>query len=284
MNIILLTTLLFTYINSPVAEMRRGPSQEEKVDSQGIHSERVEILEEKDDWANIKTPDAYTGWTKKSHLFHTDHPFLENQGSVVAVVNRKAAHVYHINDTEWGPIKTLPYESKLEVIDQFGNPEGRWIKVRLVDNTFGYIQRGDVTLNKQLLNRESVVDFAKRFMDLPYTWGGRTSFGYDCSGFMQMIYRQMGYSLPRNSRDQAEWEGFRKIEVSELSPGDLVFFGRVADKITHVGMYIGNDEFIHATVAENKPYITVSNLNQVPWNGKSDYPYRHFRTNLPSKN
>lgn len=283
MNIILLATLLFTYINSPMAEMRRGPSQEEKVDSQAIHSERVELLDEKDDWANIKTSDGYTGWTKKSNLHHTDHLFLENQGSVIAVVNRKAAHVYHINDTEWGPIKTLPYESKLEVIDQFGNPEGRWIKVRMVDSTLAYIQRGDITINKKQLNRDHVVEFAKRFLDLPYTWGGRTSFGYDCSGFTQMIYRQMGIAIPRNSRDQAVWEGFRKIEFTELSPGDLVFFGRVAEKITHVGMYIGNDEFIHSTVAENKPYITISNLNQAPWNGKGDYPFRHARTNLPSK-
>lgn len=278
MNIFFLA-ILFTYISSPMAEMRRGPSQEEKVDSQAVHAERVEIIEEKGDWVDIRTPDTYHGWTKKSNLFQSEMPFLENQGSVIAMVNRNAAHLYHVMDTEYGPIKTLPFESKLEVIDQMGNPFGRWLKVRLVDNTFAFIQRGDVVLNPTTLPRDQAVAFSKRFLDLPYTWGGRTSFGYDCSGFVQMIYRQMGYSIPRNSRDQADWTGFRAIQVEELAPGDLVFFGRVEGKITHVGMYIGNHEFIHATVAENKPYIRVSNLNEVPWNGKGEYPFRFFRTN-----
>lgn len=277
MNIILLA-LIFTYISSPMAEMRRGPTEEEKVDSQAIHSERVTILEDKNEWVNIKTPDTYTGWVEKHHLLNTEQPFLEYQGSVVAMVNRNTAHLYDVKDTEYGPIITLPFESKLEVIDQLGDPNGRWLKVRLVDNTQAYIQRGDIVINPAPLKRQDVVAFSKRFLDLPYTWGGRTSFGYDCSGFVQMIYRQMGYSIPRNSRDQADWSGFREVSFSELRPGDLVFFGRVEGKITHVGMYIGNEEFIHSTVAENKPYIRTSNLNQVPWNAKGDYPFRYART------
>lgn len=274
----LLLAIFFTYVNVPVSDMRTEPSHASKVDSQVIYSERVEILEEKEDWAKIKTHDSYTGWLLKSALYTSDKKFLENQGCMVARINRCAAHLYGVKDTEYGPIKTLPFESLLEVNDQFGDLNGRWIEVRLVDNTPAYIQRGDIALNPPLIEKSDLAGFSLQFLGLPYTWGGKSSFGYDCSGFVQMLYRQMGVNLPRNSRDQAKWDGFREIEFDDLSEGDLVFFGRVEGKISHVGMYLGAGQFIHATVAENKPYIHISSLDDPTWSGSGEFVYRLART------
>lgn len=277
MNTIFIAALLFTFNNTPVTDMREGPSQDTKMDSQAMYAERVEIIEEKDDWAKVKTSDDYCAWLKKSTLYYSNVNFPENKDATIAIVNRNAAHLYHITGTEYGPILTLPFESKLEVVDQLGDFNGRWIKVRLLNNSFAYIQRGDVILNPRLLSRNEIVSFSKQFLGLPYTYGGRSSFGYDCSGFVQMIYRQMGLSIPRNSSDQSQWEGFRDVDVKDLQEGDLIFFGRKTGKVGHVGMYLGENQFIHANVLENKPYIIISDLNKAPWNCSELLPYRIAR-------
>lgn len=265
MLLIILATL-FTYINVPVADMREQPSTDTRLVSQAYYSEPVEILAEQSDWAQIQTPDGYSGWAKKSAVYQTEQKYLEN-ASTIAKVNRCAAHVYNVKDTEFGPIKTLPFESKIEVLDQFNDPNGRWLQVRLVDGTTAYIQRGDIVLNFQPITTDEMLLLSTTFMGLPYTWGGRSSFGYDCSGFVQMLYRQMGIAIPRDSNKQAAWNGFKEVAIANLKPGDLIFWGAEAPKISHVGMYLGHGKFIHATVRENKPYIHISNLNDADWNG-----------------
>lgn len=267
----LLLASLF-YISSPVVEMREHPKQESEIVSQAYCSEEVHLIEEAQNWAKIETVvDHYQGWIHKEALCQRDEPFL-NSSTSIAKVNRCAAHLYHVKDTVYGPILTLPYESKLKIIEQEA-PNSRWIKVALVDGREGYIQRGDVTLNSTLINREQMCALSLQFLDLPYTWGGRSSFGYDCSGFVQMLYRQMGIFLPRDSKDQIRWNGFTNVAIDSLVPGDLVFFGLSEDKILHVGMYLGNKQFINSQVAENTPYIRISNLNTPEWNGSGRFVY-----------
>ena len=91
-----------------------------------------------------------------------------------------------------------------------------------------------------------VLDTARGYLGTPYVWGGVGRRGLDCSGFVNAVYAKHGYDLPRVSRDQ-----FRvgvKTPRSRLAPGDLLFFVTTpgTKKITHVGMYVGDDEFIHA--------------------------------------
>ena len=97
-----------------------------------------------------------------------------------------------------------------------------------------------------------------------------------------MLYRQMHIYLPRDSKDQLKFEGFEAAARDALKPGDLIFWGLAEDKIRHVGMYLGNGEFIHASARENKPYLRISKLNDLEWNGtgsgKAGYAYRAFRT------
>ena len=81
----------------------------------------------------------------------------------------------------------------------------------------------------------------------------------DCSGFVQMLMREMGVQFPRNSRNQAISSCLIPIERENLQAGDLVFFGE--GKITHVGLYLGNDEFIHAGVRDIGPMVSISTLS-----------------------
>jgi len=94
--------------------------------------------------------------------------------------------------------------------------------------------------------RSELVKTAKRFLGIPYRWGGTTAEnGFDCSGLTMVSYRLNGLNLPRVSRNQ--YKAGRWVAKKQLRPGDLVFFATKGGKrVTHVGMYVGQGEFIHA--------------------------------------
>lgn len=279
MTCLLLATALFCYIDTPTAEMREQPQQNAEIVSQGYFSEAVTPLEEKDGWIRIATDiDNYQGWVKKENLHQRQDPFPSNPNAVVAKVKRCAAHLYALEDTIYGPIMTLPFESRLVLLEPNGPADSRWLKVGLHNGRQAFIQRGDIDLQNNMLANQEMVSLSSTFLGLPYTWGGRSSFGYDCSGFVQMLYRQMGIFLPRDSKDQMAWEGFTAIPLADLQAGDLIFFGLAEDKIRHVGLYIGKGQFINSTVAENAPYIHISELSSPDWNGTGKWPYRAART------
>jgi peptidoglycan DL-endopeptidase CwlO len=87
-----------------------------------------------------------------------------------------------------------------------------------------------------------VVGIAMQYLGVPYVWGGASPSGFDCSGLVMYVYAQVGISLPHNT--VAQWSYSRAVSVprSELQPGDLVFFAGLG----HVGIYVGNGQFIHA--------------------------------------
>lgn len=106
--------------------------------------------------------------------------------------------------------------------------------------------------------RVSICDYAKKWIGTKYVWGGNSlTKGIDCSGFVQQVYRNFGYYTPRVSRDMAKT--YKSISISELKPGDLIFYGRVSDNyINHVGIYIGNGQVVHSST--NYKGVAISNM------------------------
>nr|WP_320145570.1 NlpC/P60 family protein [uncultured Anaeromusa sp.] len=99
-----------------------------------------------------------------------------------------------------------------------------------------------------------IVQMAQQYMGTPYTWGGSSPGGFDCSGFIYYIYGQFGISLPRMSDGQ--FEVGRAISGDNLLPGDLVFFTTYEPGASHVGIYLGGGRFIHASSAAGEVTIT----------------------------
>lgn len=107
--------------------------------------------------------------------------------------------------------------------------------------------------------RSEIASYAQKFVGNPYVWGGESlTRGADCSGFVQTIYRQYGYSIPRVSADQARNAG-KEVSVSERKPGDLIFYRNSSGNVNHVAMYIGNDRIVHA--ANSRQGIITSAFN-----------------------
>ena len=106
---------------------------------------------------------------------------------------------------------------------------------------------------------QQVVAYAKQFLGTPYVYGGNGPSSFDCSGFTKYVYAHFGYTLNRTATDQLA--NGTAVSKSQLQPGDLVFFnnGYTSKPVSHVGIYIGNGQFIHAST--NQYEVQIDNLN-----------------------
>lgn len=120
-----------------------------------------------------------------------------------------------------------------------------WNRIETADGEKGWVNADYLNYNEPVNAKvQKVISVAKAQMGKPYRWGATGPSSFDCSGLMQYAFKNgAGVSLPRVSRDQAKVG--KKVSKAELQPGDLVFFAR-GGRINHVGMYVGNDQYIHA--------------------------------------
>ena len=134
------------------------------------------------------------------------------------------------------------------VIDRY--PLSFGSRLKIIDNNF-YTINGDIYNYENqplkigsLRNINEVIVYAKSLIGCPYRWGGKTSGGFDCSGFVQSVYLAAGILLPRDSWQQSEFLIDRRTEGDLSKPGDLHFFGKNG-KISHVGISTGGFGIIH---------------------------------------
>lgn len=247
-------------INQPVVNIYRRPEKDTEVKSQSIYGSPVEVIEQLSDWFKIKTVDEVQGWVHSSHV--SSNLSFEKSDNLRPVKNL-FAHIYRVTDTTpFPPLLTIPYGSLIK-LDETVDKGERWVQMELISGEKAWIQRGDIDFAPQIKTLEETITFSKKFLGLPYTWGGTSSYGFDCSGFVQMLFKEMGFLIPRNSKDQAECPLFMSVAQEDLQPGDLVFFGKT--RIIHVGLYLGNDEFIHSGMTE-LPIIMISTLQSGKYN------------------
>jgi len=116
----------------------------------------------------------------------------------------------------------------------------------------------DIPKPEDLTLKDRLILFAKKFINIPYRFGGNSIFGIDCSGYVQKVYSMIGINLPRSAREQFH-EG-EPVETNELSIGDLVFFKTYASFPSHVGIYLGDNLFIHASSKGRK--VTIDSLTE----------------------
>jgi cell wall-associated NlpC family hydrolase len=266
----------------PVANMYSGPSDQSDVVSQAIYGSNVTLLTARGEWCRIQTADHYKGWVPSRHLRLVQSGAGYATSGVIVQVESLFANIYHEPDvTRHKPVVTIPFESRLVVIpdeekekkDEKGEKPGKkkkkddhegWLRVRLPDKRSEWIQVSDVVSDPKPRSISESIELAKRFLGIPYLWGGSSSFGFDCSGFTQMLVRARGFNIPRDADKQAAWTGVAAIDRKDLQPGDLLFFSSSPRNITHTGMYIGDGQFIHDSTSGH-PVVQISRLDDEPW-------------------
>lgn len=146
---------------------------------------------------------------------------------------------------------------------------GSWLKIAAANGATGYIRSdllkystdaGEYTgsttscVNPATLG-EQIVATAKEYLGCRYVWGGMSAAGFDCSGFVNYVYKQHDYTMNRVAQSIYTNDGV-SVEKENLQPGDLVFFGYSGTSVSHVGMYIGDGQMIHASSSEGKVVTT----------------------------
>jgi cell wall-associated NlpC family hydrolase len=107
----------------------------------------------------------------------------------------------------------------------------------------------------------NLVDIAERLKGKPYRYGGVTPKGFDCSGFVHYAYGKAGISIPRTTK--AQYRLAQQLSINEAKPGDLLFFRINSRKLSHVGLYVGNRRFIHASTSKKR--VAEASLDDPYW-------------------
>ncbi|MCY1636694.1 C40 family peptidase [Marinifilum sp. D737] len=241
-------------INLSVVNLRSQPKHSAELVSQAIMGTPVKILKEKNSWYQIQTPDKYIAWVDEAALNLRTKEEMTNWRNARRVIFQSHFQIAKdeqgketITDIVAGSILEVQSEDSKYLL--LNLPDKREIRLNKTDCI-------DFDLWKSIEIKEPsrLTQLAKEFMGRPYLWGGTSSKGVDCSGFVKSVYFMNGIILARDASLQflhgdtiSPEQGFEK-----LVEGDLVFFGRKAtenhkQKVTHVGMYIKDGEFIHSS-------------------------------------
>lgn len=261
------TNLGMSVISSGNLNIRQEASTDSEVVGILTNHNACELLEDAGDWYKV-TSGKVTGYVSKQYLVTgaEAEAIAQQEIKTVATVNTETLNVRAEKSTE------------AAVLSQVGNSEAftvnsiadGWVEIS-VDDSVGYISQDYVTVAQALPTaktieqvkygdgvsdvRASVVTYALQFVGNRYVWGGTSlEKGVDCSGFTMRILGKYGISLPHSSKAQPSYG--TKINASEAKPGDLFFYGS-GRSISHVAIYIGNGQIVHAS--NKRDGIKVSN-------------------------
>lgn len=214
-----------------LSAMRREPSHKVEMVSQQLFGECCTVLEEIGDWAKIKCRyDDYQGWVQLAHLTEIDaSEFAGNDEILTAEL---------VNEVDYqGNVMIVPFASAVTTL-----PGGRlsWSK-NLIHYSGNTYNRSRISNTPQL-----VKEFALKYLNTPYLWGGKSVFGIDCSGFSQQVYKLLNLTIPRDASQQA-LHGITINLLQEVKCGDLAFFDNEDGAITHVGILLSENEILHAS-------------------------------------
>lgn len=215
--------------------LRSEDSHASEMVSQLLFNEVYEVLEVKPEWIHVKTDlDQYEGWiqSKQHHaLSEEDYNLLRNK--------RK----YYTNK----PI--VEYK-------------GRFLSL----GTPLFEPYPDALEPPMVFQPSLMLEYGMKLLNAPYLWGGRTVFGIDCSGFVQLCARAAGKQLPRDASEQVK-EGELVYFLPEILPGDLAFFGKEDGHIVHVGMMLDTERILHASGRVRIDYLDQSGIFNKERNG-----------------
>lgn len=215
---------------------RVEPADASEMVTQLLFGEHYAVLERRKKWLRIKhAMDGYECWIDKKQHHEISEKFfgrLEKQ-KFMPVALELVSLVRKPSTGEYIPImagSSLPFlKANVFQID------------REKFEFDGVAQMKPERKNKELLEQN-----ARLYLNAPYLWGGRQTFGIDCSGFTQVCYKMIGHNIPRDSYQQASL-GHALSFIEEAEPGDLAFFDNEEGRIIHVGMLLRENQIIHAS-------------------------------------
>ncbi|HAN09892.1 MAG TPA: hypothetical protein DCP90_04680 [Clostridiales bacterium] len=271
-------------INADNVNLRKESNTTSSVITKLAKNTNISTISKSDGWYHIKANNN-TGWVLSTYV--TISPTTTSSTNNVIATTAKLDYVYVIsqqgvNLREYPTIVSnkklsLAFGAKLKVVKEVNSG---WIQVQTNDGEEGYVSQEfvdekllDTSVPKEnnIVNAEStkstsseatsIIEYSKKFLGTKYVWGGNSlTGGIDCSGFTKNIMSKFNINIPRTAKEQANSGSF--VKRDELKSGDLVFFDTLKKGyITHVGIYIGNNKFIHASSSNNHSGVVITALS-----------------------
>ena len=221
-------------ISSSVAPVHKEPEFSSEMISQALMWENVKIKENYQNWHQIKMEDGYDGWIHSFYLHYREPLSVE-----YTFVTDRYVPIYYEKDNERSIAFLLSYGTYVPIADEVGD----LLKIYLPDGNTGYM-----VYQKQVekRSRKAIIELATLLLAVPYLWGGKSSFGYDCTGFVQMVLKTAGIHIQRDTSLQIKTVDLDKIHLDEAKPGDLIFFLE-NNRTNHVAFLFGDGKIIHCS-------------------------------------
>lgn len=256
---------MFFFTSEAAVPIRALPSESSEMISQLLFGDLVKELEVQGNWIHIQNlDDGYTGWV-------TQYMLIEISEDEIFSIS--AWHYVHSPDATLevsdGSFLRLPLGARIPAFGQEGSNEIG--KIFQIGNKKWQVRNNGLS---PILPPDFIGLTSKKFLNIPYLWGGKGGYGIDCSGFVQTVYRMHGISIARDTAKQIQ-EGI-EIAFENRKVGDLAFFAKIGEtRVSHVGILLSQDEIIHSSGR-----VRIDKLNKTYLHSYEYQIYTHSLINI----
>ena len=240
-------------VSVSVASIRSNPGHAKELATQALLGTPLRVLKKEGGWYYVQTPDDYLGWMDDGfeRMDQSSFEAWANREKLIVMTNYATTH--RLPDRNSDIVGDVVAGCILGVLKD----DKAFYQVEYPDGRKAFLPKESAQPYRKWLARAqdtpaTIVATAKRFFGVPYLWGGTSPKAMDCSGFTKTVYFLNGVLLPRDASQQAEVGNVVEVQhgFENLQAGDLLFFGSKAtdkkkERVTHVGLYLGNMKFIH---------------------------------------
>ena len=250
-TVLIITTITASAVNyigvgtvsGSVVNVRTGAGLNQPVIATAYAGGKLKVVEQANGWTKVELADGNFGYV------YSDYISIDSGNGQKGFVTGTVVNVREGAGIDYKVIGSVSYGQSVDVTGS----ENGWFSIAY-NGTTGYVC-GEYITFEQMFNQtqaDKLLAEAKTHMGKPYVYGASGPYSFDCSGFTSYVYRQLGYNLNRTAAGQ--YSNGSYVQKENLQPGDLVMFGR--GYINHVGIYVGNNQFIHAENGRTGVVIT----------------------------
>lgn len=262
------------YVNANQLNVRSGIGTDFDKLTTLKRGDKVGLFRKEGDWAKIRTESGVIGYTVAKYLVGSEAEVEPERPIAYWYINANTLNVRSGPGTNYDKIETLKRGAKVGYFDS----DGDWARIQTPSGKTGYMLITYLVDSESEVDRASslpaagsgevtalaqqIVEYSKTLQGVKYAYGGYSTKGMDCSGFVKYVYAHFGISVPRSSASYANFG--KRVSRENLRPSDILLFDTDGGNwdVSHVGIYIGGGKFIHASTTKGK--VVIASLSEYP--------------------